>query len=76
MAEQVQPDHPSADPPQSASPRNDADRDVRHEQLSPDYLSVDDLDAGYESGFVDNSSIGDSAVDLPDDVRSLRQAPM
>ena len=72
MAEQVRPDHPSADPPQSASPRNAADRDApqpdtdRAGQLSPDYMSIDDLDAGYESGFVDNSSIGDSAVDLPD----------
>ncbi|KAF2230062.1 S-adenosyl-L-methionine-dependent methyltransferase [Viridothelium virens] len=72
MAEQLQPtrksSQPSADPPRSASlPRDDVDRDVGNDETSPDPAVTGDFETGNTVELLDNSSIGDSAVDLPDD---------
>ncbi|KAI9690267.1 MAG: hypothetical protein M1822_009228 [Bathelium mastoideum] len=74
MAEQVQPHHPSADPPRSASlPRDTADRDVpfpgreSNDEHSPGHASFEDMETEGAPSFVDSSSVGDSAIDIPDD---------
>ena len=64
---------PGADPPRPASPtREMADREAQQSSTetsddpSRDPADFDDLEGA--DTLVDNSSVGDSAVDLPDDV--------
>ena len=82
MADEVQPGQPSADPPQSASFAHEtAQREARvlgveitDESIS-DPTFGDDLEFGDAAELIENSSVGDSAVDLPDDVGSRVLVP-